>query len=165
MSYKRHTIIAQTPLGRRLPNGGHALVPVFLTVEWDGKRLSMSGVEGPERDGHAWGSCGQIDMHPWGYVATPGIDLGRIRAVWGAWHLNDMRAGTVAQTLALRDMPAAVYPESHYDKACAYLASKGLNPDNGYAYGSRWLHEDVPADVVDFLQSLPDDGAKYPWHD
>lgn len=36
-------------------------------------------------------------------------------------------------------------------------------PTCGYAYGSAWLREEVPADVVQFLQSLPEADAAPAW--
>ena len=86
----------------------------------------------------------------------------RVLALWRAWHLNDMKAGSPAQEAWLAANPVtAVYPESHYDKASAALAAAGLNPDpdylhNGipYRYGSAWLKRDIPADVVAEIESL-----------
>lgn len=33
----------------------------------------------------------------------------------------------------------------------------------GYKYGTKWLHEDVPADVLDFLAALPDTDRTPAW--
>jgi len=33
----------------------------------------------------------------------------------------------------------------------------------GYQYGSKWLREEVPAEVLDFLRSLPDADKACPW--
>lgn len=85
----------------------------------------------------------------------------RMVAIWERWHLNDTKAGSPAQEEWLRQNPvSAVYPESHYEKASAALAGAGLNPDpahlhNGkpYAYGSAWLREELPADVVAEIES------------
>ena len=78
----------------------------------------------------------------------------RMVAVWERWHLNDMKAGTLAQEQYLREHPVtAVYPESHYEKASEALTAAGLNPDNGYKYGSAWLREELPADVLAEIRS------------
>jgi hypothetical protein len=37
-------------------------VDVFARIQYDGARLSITGVEGPRRNGDAWGSTGQIAM-------------------------------------------------------------------------------------------------------
>lgn len=82
--------------------------------------------------------------------------LQRMRAIWERWHLNDMKAGSAVQEEYLRNNPvsAAVYPESHYEKASAALTSAGLNPDaNGYQYGHAWCREELPVDVLTEIQS------------
>ena len=151
-----------TLLGTRVHDGARPCA-VWAEIRWDGKRLSISGVEGPRRNGNCEGSCGQID-----FIVDqpgPGRDIERFRAVHARWHLNDMRAGTPAQEAWLREHPVEWrYPQSHYTEASKALAAAGLNPDNGYRYGSAWLHEDVPADVIEFLAALPDNTDSYPWH-
>lgn len=46
------------------------------------------------------------------------------------------------------------HPEGLLTKAC---------PTCGYKYGSKWLREEVPQDVLEFLASLPHTPAGYPW--
>lgn len=74
---------------------------VFVFVTWDGKRLSLTGVEGPMPSGNAWGGCGQVvgalgtlqEVFPrW----TP-EQVAELARVWERWHLNDMRAGCAHQ--------------------------------------------------------------------
>lgn len=79
-------------------------VDLFLRVEWDGKRLSICGVEGPKRDGDAYGSCGQC-VESLGAIQTfaPGWNadkVAKLKAVWDEWHLNDMTPGCEHQTAA-----------------------------------------------------------------
>ncbi len=149
----------------RINTGGCFPVDLFCRIEIKAGRLSISGVEGPKANGDAYGSCGQIDMHEW--VVTeyaPGWNasqVARFREVWGAWHLNDMQAGSPAQTAYLKAHPITDRL-NHFDKASEALAAAGLNPDpnylhNGkpYRYGSAWLRVDLPADVIAFLESLP----------
>ena len=135
---------------------------VFCRIKFDGTRLSITGVEGPKRNGNCRGSCGQIIMHEWNIHAYAkgwdAAEVARFREVWNRWHLNDMRAGTPAQEQYLRDNPVtAVYPESHYVRACEALANAGLNPDpeTGYRYGRGWNLEQVPQSIIDYLESLP----------
>lgn len=72
---------------------------VFCRVKFEGGKLSISGVEGPLRNGDARGSCGQIEMHMGngdGVKPAPGWTPALIQKfleTWRAWHLNDMRAG------------------------------------------------------------------------
>lgn len=147
---------------------------VFCAIKFEDGRLSITGVEGPLSSGNCRGSCGQIVMHlkdagrdAWADFA-PGWDACKVSLfliAWDRWHLNDMKAGSPAQEAWLEDNPvSAVYPESHYKKACSALAAAGLHPDaDGYLYGSAWKREEVPAEVLDFLRNLPATDRKPAW--
>ena len=141
---------------------------VFVEVQYrtDG-RLSITGVVGPRSNGDARGSCGQIvdsvrDVPHLAEGWTPGM-ITRLVEVWERWHLNDMQAGSPRQRAWLEANPISVtYPESHYVVACERLAAADLNPDTehgDYAYGSAWLREEVPEDVIEFLAGLPTSDA------
>lgn len=149
----------------------------------DAGELHITGVEGPKHNGNAAGASGQIVMSyrtPEGRARispAPGWDaatIARFFDVWERWHLNHMKAGSPAQTAWLEANPIPAdetrYPASHYEVASAKLAAAGLNPDpdflysgpnsrpaepHPYKYGEAWLREEVPADVLDFLASLP----------
>jgi hypothetical protein len=148
---------------------------LFVNIKFSAGKLSITGVEGPLRNGDALGSCGQIDMHPWDvqtYAAGWDADkVARLRAAWSQWHLNDMTAGSPAQEEYLRANPVRyAYPQSHYDAALAALSAAGLQPDashmrdgKAYSYGSAWLRREVPADVIEFLRSLPDTDITPAW--
>lgn len=92
---------------------GASTPSVFCKIEFNGGRLSITGVEGPTSNGDAIGSCGQIVMHlreqgaaAWATFAE-GWDAERVARfldVWDAWHLNDMRAYDA-------EMKAAGWPE------------------------------------------------------
>mgnify|MGYP001580030912 CR=1 FL=1 len=205
---------------------------VFVSIRWDGKRLSISGVEGPKRNGDALGSCGQCVDALVGLLRED-VDAAKLRDIWERWHLNDMRvacehqraddwgsetleivtygltseawvqkraaeaeciraasAGEVANLSAtgraliapdwFRDRFAPpdaddalsgcyevrkretktagwVYPTEHprgvFTKPC---------PACGHKYGSAWLMEKVPADVIAWLRALPASDA-CPW--
>jgi len=71
--------------------------------------------------------------------------------IWKRWHLNDMRAGTQKQEQLLRDAEVEI---NTYDEACNYLAAKDAYIDNGYKYGSRWLKEELPQEVIDYIINL-----------
>lgn len=77
---------------------------LYVRVEWDGERLSLSGVEGPKRNGDARGSCGQCEdalsrLVSYAPEWTP-ERAEALRATWERWHLNDMRAGCEHQRAA-----------------------------------------------------------------
>lgn len=141
---------------------------LFCRIEFKNGKLSITGVEGPKRDGNAFGSCGQIIMSDWNITEyAPGWNpelVSEFRNIWDRWHLNDMRAGTPAQGEWLRQNPVVFkYPDSYYIKASEALSAVGLNPDNGYKYGSKLLKEEVPKTVIDFLESLPDTDITPAW--
>jgi len=209
---------------------------VFIDVKWDaeGKRLSITGVEGPTAHGNAWGSCGQIDLSVGDYSPINGVDLERLSSVWRQWHLNDMRAGCEHQraagwgtdgrkvTLYHYTMNTDVLVEKHNlrrrlekevvdtGKAAATEAEQRLFslpshlttdgdaengpdateysldktvesaagwvtekehpegvlskpcPECGYKYGTKWLKEDVPEDVLEYLKGLKDSASLMP---
>lgn len=146
---------------------------IFCNIEFDGRRLSISGVIGPRRNGDA-DSCGQINMSLKPESINPNEDwdtesIREFLAVWDRWHLNDMRAGSPDQEKFLRDNPIKGVMD-HYTRACKALESAGLQPDsnlirNGqpYKYGSAWLLEEVPTEVIEYLSALPDTKITPAW--
>lgn len=79
----------------------------------------------------------------------------RILEIWKMYHLNDMKAGTKLQTEALKD-----WRETHnikgwaYDKECEYLKSIDLYNDRGYKYGSSWLFQTIPSEIIEEIKTL-----------
>jgi len=220
-------ILSPTVTGDR---GG---IPVFVKVIFDGTRLSITGVEGPRRNGNCYGGCGQIKLDP--AAASEGWTaemVEKLSQVWKAWHLNDMRAGcehqrvasdpsekvevvtyrltdeartqirglkalnlarlqageTVTSTqdeIALLSLPRETHqaPDADGPGSGRYeVARRGTRPigttypsehprgllmkacpECGYQYGSTWLTEEVPADVLDFLRGLPSTSLTPAW--
>lgn len=249
-----------------MPTHSGGAVSVFCKITLKGGRLSITGVEGPKRNGDCYGSCGQIDMHEWQILElAPGWTLdmvARFRAIWNEWHLNDMRAyspemkaagwhdlatvpawgyeftltreslaakkaaETAAQealkagqtftptaeqsaaavmpyslTIWTRDcepgehphtMPNGFAPEAPagYERARHIgghasgnvkaperktlgwlkpsehpdgLLGRKVNPDDSKGYGGQWWREEVPADVLAWLQALPDADRAPAW--
>ncbi|MCP4221891.1 MAG: hypothetical protein GY773_00930 [Actinomycetia bacterium] len=156
---------------------------LFVTMRYEDGRLSISGVEGPKVNGDAVGSCGQCrDALVRLYSLERGWTramAGELHTIWDRWHLNDMRAGTLAQESHLRtfddwraDATARSimgdYGPDHYLWAQTVLAEVNLQPDpNGpdgpYSYGSAWLSEDVPADILESLAAMPRATRSHPW--
>ena len=207
-------------------------VSVYVEIEWDGKRLSICGVEGPTANGNARGDPADIVVHRHGRLDA--IDVIKLRDVWARWHLNDMRAGCEHQRadvewnvseeieiVAFKLTSEACSEQRHLKDICEAALKNGetvklteeqrglyalpftttLMPDAdsaasgryevdkremkragrvsqeehprgllskacpicGYAYGTAWLHEDVPADVVAWLESLPSCPAPKGW--
>lgn len=172
---KKIVRLGKTEIGRKS-------VDVFARIEIENGKLSIRGVEGPKANGYAWGSCGQIVMsRPTIKKCAPGWNLGLVDKffkVWERWHLNDMRAGTPEQEKAIKEWTSKGNAYN-YDKVCEHLKSIGIyevavTPEirasalggidgDAYQYGCRWLHEELPDDVVAFLQSLPDADTQPAW--
>ncbi|HTE40301.1 MAG TPA: hypothetical protein VK629_05710 [Steroidobacteraceae bacterium] len=95
-------------------------------------------------------------------------DVLRLCDIWDRWHLNGMKAGTRAQLAAIEQMPAPIVGD-HYKAVTAYLDECGLlidtntgtvrvpgDPGEGYKYGTAWLFEPVPAEVLTELSAILD---------
>ena len=215
---------------------GEQVADVFVRIQYDGKKLSLTGVEGPKRNGDALGSCGQIEkpeieQYAGGWDAE---SVDRLFTTWAAWHLNDMRAACEhqrAEHWGADEVEVVAYgisSEAHdirrkAEKEAAMAAIEGrvanlsdaekfmvapewfrdrftppgadsflsglydvkkretkrtgwVRPDEhpdgvlgkpcpacGYEYGSAWLFEDVPSDVIEWLESLPESDKTPPW--
>lgn len=131
---------------------------IICKITFVSGKLSITGDEGPNHGG-------QIVMGPWEiHSYHPGWDaemVSKFREIWENWHLNDMQAGSPAQTKFLKENPVKGGLK-YYEKACDSLRAAGLQPDPGYLhngkpyrYGSTWLRVEVPQDVVDWLSKLP----------
>lgn len=83
----------------------------------------------------------------------------KIYDLWERWHLNDMRAGSPKQEAFIK----ANIPEGArgYENVCKKLKESNLLEDesyiyNGkpYKYGTAWLKEEIPAEVVAEIKAL-----------
>ena len=120
-------------------------------------RLSITGVEGPLRNGDCVGGCGQVNLRESYVSPANGWDADKIERflfLWDRWHLNDCRAGTPKQEEMIRQWKESGW-KYYYAEACERLDAAGMLTDEGYKYGSRWLYEEVPDEVLEFLRSLP----------
>ena len=160
---------------------------IFCAIKFADGRLSLTGVEGPLPNGNARGGCGQITIDPSELNLATGWTSSMVKRfckVWTEWHLNDMRAGCEHQRTAgwAKRRINTFKPRGTYGKHFPGQRSdswnmlvwvtraehpKGLLSEPcevcGYKYGSAWLREDVPAEVLDFLTSLPDTDVTPAW--
>lgn len=157
------------------PIDGH-LRDVFVRVTWDGKRLSICGVEGPRSNGDCHGSAGQLERpDPNRIHLSEGWTIemvGGLWDLWARWHLNDMRPGCEHQRSdSWRVCPGHYVPDnpcpggsldpsrtkgSGYGPFRCSADSLGQPcPTCGYRYGTAWLVEEVPAVVLDRLRAFP----------
>ena len=140
---------------------------IFCKIQFDGIRLSITGVEGPKDNGDAAGRCGQIVMslNPKNIEPAPGWNRDRIRRflkIWGRWHLNDMCAGNPEQERTLRQHKISG-SIGHYDWACGVLKNAGILVSDGYKYGSGWMTEEIPQTILEELAALPDSDKPPAW--
>lgn len=147
----------------------------FAKIEYKAGKLSISGVIGPMSNGDCLGSCGQwvMSMAPQGIDPAPGWTAEIVQLFlqyWDKWHLNDLQAGSPAQMAELEKHKFPGYPKSYYEWAQEILLAAKMNPapdyiHNGkpYFYGSAWLTVPVPAEVLEFLQGLPDTDITPAW--
>lgn len=157
----------------------------YVKIKWDGLRLSLTGAVGPRPDGSLVGPAGQIheSLRTARIRFNSSWNAGKLKQLldtWERWHLNDMRPGTPAQMEAIRawrGVMEGLYgrnPDywaiargcgytSVYAVQCDVLSKKGLLYDGDYKFGTAWLHEDVPADVLEWLQNLPPADRQPAW--
>ena len=124
---------------------------VFCRIKFENGNMSITGVEGPRRDGNTWGSCGQIVDNFGQY--TPESEwnaemLNKLAQIWNEYHLNYMQAACEHQRALGWTW------ETHPSAVC---------PTCGYKLGHSWLRMEVPADVIEWLESLPESKVKPAW--
>lgn len=145
MVYER-TICPAFEIGK---HGGCRRFYITIKFDADEGRLSLSG---------EWHGCGQNydDLTDESLVPSEGYeynDLLKIQSVWKRWHLNDMRAGTPRQEEFVRNWNLSNAYD--YTTVCKALEEAGLLIDGDYRYGTAWLKEEVPMDILRYLFSLP----------
>lgn len=127
---------------------------VTITYRVDG-RLSFVG-----RGRHG---SGQVCEHLTKDNPAPGFTRKtcfRLKQAWERWHLNDMRAGTPKQEELVRKWRLTA-EDKGYTAACKMLEENDLLIDDGYRYGTAWLKEEVPLDVLEWLFTLPGTGSTF----
>lgn len=76
---------------------------------------------------------------------------------WRKYHLNDLKAGTKAQTLWAEEYTK----NKHYDykEVCEYLKEHEMFDDRGYKYGHGWLSREFPKDeLYKIIEELKKEG-------
>ncbi|RYD61954.1 MAG: hypothetical protein EOP83_15845 [Verrucomicrobiaceae bacterium] len=124
---------------------------VTIEVELNVGRLSICGNIWNQRETDCV-SCGQ-NIDEIGRLFPNNQMVQRIVAIWDQYHLNDMQAGSPAQRAHLNGL--GEQRPTGYNETLAELTRVGLQPDasylyNGkpYAYGSAWLREEIPEEII-----------------
>lgn len=76
----------------------------------------------------------------------------RLHMIWDKWHLNGMKAGTPKQEAFVEEWRKT--NEYDYTNASKALEEAGLLVDDGYKYGSSWLREDLPEEIIQEVEQL-----------
>lgn len=87
--------------------------------------------------------------------------------IWDKWHLNDLNAGTERQKEIIeehKDEQKYKKFDEFLDRPKAILEDFDAEPDKetegfgdeGYSYGSAWLYQPLPQDVIDFVEDFKD---------
>lgn len=108
-------------------------------------------------------SCGQ-NLDEIGKLYPRDHRVQRLVAIWRVWHLNDMNAGCRHQramgwgTLKLEDgkwsghIRSDEHPLGVLGKQC---------PECGYRYGTKWLTEELPREIIDEIKEICAAGPKW----
>lgn len=158
----------------RVKDADEALVKVVVTWALNDGRFSMQGeVWEPIRGRWEMTSGGQcLDTIK---TLLPNDKLfAEMHEIWSRWHLNDMRAGCEHQRAEkwderpiYADKPTRAYV-SHADGTSSWnmltwlpVEKGGLLsapcPTCGYKYGTKWLKEELPQDVLDKINAWGND--------
>lgn len=160
---KKTITVATVPPEGAYTGYGEVEIEISIKHEGDKVRLSISGEVGyrtEDEDGYDTDElcmCGQIghtlkELYEDGtlHVIIPKDNFLKLLEVWDRWHLNDMVAGCPHQMEILRADPER---PRDYDELIKDPVFKQC-PECGYSYGSKWLYEEVPSDVWEFLEAL-----------
>lgn len=92
---------SENPFYRLVSPGVTPRGRLFVEINYNDGRLSITGVEGPMTNGDCRGSAGQCgiaeDIQPNTEEGWSSGKIQKLRDIWEKWHLNDMRAGCVHQ--------------------------------------------------------------------
>ena len=139
-------------------------VEVELRQEQKGLELSICGNVWNKRKTDVL-CCGQnndtllehLNKHEFKTLNESFVTLRKLFAVWERWHLNGTRAGCEHQRKLLRDKTK--HPDHDYTKLIEFAEFKKC-PECGYSYGSQWLHEELPEEVIKFVTDFVKNGKR-----
>ncbi|MCV0393682.1 MAG: hypothetical protein K5790_10410 [Nitrosopumilus sp.] len=153
---------------------------VTLNVELREKDHPQKGIDGKEYknplelgiSGGIWNSNhsdittgGQIqdtlrEQFEKGNIKVNGIsdeEFRKLLDVWDRWHLNDLNAGTKKQESIIDEHindSKYAHLDEFYDRKVQILKDNDAYVDNGYQWGSAWLYEPLPDDIIDFVKHI-----------
>lgn len=121
--------------------------------------LSISGTIYERK---TWIHTGQIEdileeakSNGWKKLFIDKEKLRKLLVIWKKWHLNDLRAGTRKQMEVINKWQKKMKKDNlSYEEECKVLKEKNLLIDRGYEYGTKWLYEPLPKEVIEFVRSF-----------
>ena len=83
--------------------------------------------------------------------------LSRILDIWDRWHLNNLNTGCEHQKKLMNEIRKEkgedFFYASNYDSILKIPAFNKC-PECGYKYGSAWMFEPLPNEVIEFVEGL-----------
>ena len=76
----------------------------------------------------------------------------RLIEIWEKYHLNYLKAGTPIQEKFINEWKQN--NKYDYTAACEALKEAGIYKDNGYKYGSGWLFEEIPQEIIREIENF-----------
>ena len=135
----------------------------------NGKRCQVEfGLERADKSAIDWQTLEKIES-PWTFSASGEISndsfgqnldemyrlngdnylFRRIYKYWKKYHLNDLQAGTLEQTEILKKCES-----TDYDDQCEFLKEHDMYVDRGYTYGTKWLTQVIPDNIISEIKKL-----------
>lgn len=75
-------------------------------------------------------------------------ELARLLEIWERYHMNNVNPGTPKQMEIIRGTGL------EYKDALELLDEHDLKIDDGHLYGSKWLFEEIPKDVIKDIKRI-----------
>ena len=102
------------------------------------KTLSISGYS-VDRGGQIYDFLLSKEFKP-----LKNFNVKRLVEIWKRWHLNDLRPGCIHQEKPIRGKEWDTLEWERLTKMCP----------KGYRYGSKWLVEELPEDIINEVIEL-----------
>lgn len=152
------SINKQEPAGHHLTTNLEPLTDGFNRFTMTAGFWERRGPRGRWRE-DCFGQC-RTEVREFAAECKPAerAALERLCELAERWHLNDLQAGTEAQSAAVKEAEQTAGEPwnalNWFDSACAALKRRGLYEDRGYKFGDKWLVRRLPRDVISEITTL-----------
>ena len=76
----------------------------------------------------------------------------RLCDIWDLWHNNELNAGTREQRNLVNEWTKT--NRYDYPAVCKFLSTQSLLIDRNYQYGSQWLLEPMPTEIINEIKTI-----------